>query len=162
MKKLVSIIMGSDTDLPTMKDTAKTLDEFGVGYEIKILSAHRTPDDLKEYIKQAEQNGVEVLIAAAGGAAHLAGVVAAHTTLPVIGVPMDSPLNGFDSILSMLQMPPGVPVAVVSKGSWGAKNSAILAVQILSLKYPELKEKLTQYKIKMANTVREKNKNISL
>ncbi len=162
MKKLVSIIMGSDSDLPTMKDTAKTLEEFGVGYEIKILSAHRTPDNLKEYIKQAEQQGTELFIAAAGGAAHLAGVVAAYTTLPVIGVPMDSPLNGFDSILSMLQMPPGVPVAVVSKGSWGAKNSAILAVQILSLKYPEFKEKLSQYKTKMAQTVIEKNKNINI
>lgn len=158
MKKLISIIMGSDSDLPTMKDTAKTLDEFGVGYEIKILSAHRTPDDLKEYIKQAEQQGIEIFIVAAGGAAHLAGVIAAYTTLPVIGVPMDSPLNGFDSILSMLQMPPGVPVAVVSKGNWGAKNSAILAIQILSLKYSELKEKLNQYKLKMAESVREKNK----
>ncbi|MEN3013534.1 MAG: 5-(carboxyamino)imidazole ribonucleotide mutase [Endomicrobiia bacterium] len=157
MKKLISIIMGSDSDLPTMKDTAKTLEEFEVGYEIKILSAHRTPDDLKEYIKQAEQTGIELFIAAAGGAAHLAGVIAAHTTLPVIGVPMESPLNGFDSILSMLQMPPGVPVAVVSKGSWGAKNSAILAIQILSLKYPELKEKLKQYKQKMAESVRQKN-----
>lgn len=162
MKKLISIIIGSDSDLPTMKDTAKTLDEFGVGYEIKILSAHRTPDDLKEYIKQAEQQGIEIFIAAAGGAAHLAGVIAAYTTLPVIGVPMDSPLNGFDSILSMLQMPPGVPVAVVSKGSWGAKNSAILAVQILSLKYPELKEKLKLYKQKMAESVRQKNKEIQI
>lgn len=162
MKKLISIIMGSDSDLPTMKDTAKTLDEFGVGYEIKILSAHRTPDDLKDYIKQAEQKGIEIFIAAAGGAAHLAGVIAAYTTLPVIGVPMDSPLNGFDSILSMLQMPPGVPVAVVSKGSWGAKNSAILAIQILSLKYSELKEKLNQYKLKMAESVRQKNNAIQI
>ncbi len=157
MKKIVSIIIGSDSDLPTMKDTAKILDEFNVGYEIKILSAHRTPEELKEYIKQKEQQGTEVFIAAAGGAAHLAGVIASYTTLPVIGVPMDSPLNGFDSILSMLQMPPGVPVAVVSKGSWGAKNSAILAVQILAIKYPELKEKLKQYKIKMAEAVIQKN-----
>lgn len=162
MKKLISIIIGSDSDLPIMKDTAKTLDEFGVGYEIKILSAHRTPEDLKDYIKQAEQQGIEIFIAAAGGAAHLAGVIAAHTTLPVIGVPMDSPLNGFDSILSMLQMPPGVPVAVVSKGSWGAKNSAILAIQILSLKYSELKEKLNQYKLKMAESVRQKNNAIQI
>ena len=158
----VSIIMGSDTDLPTMKDTAKTLEEFGIQYEVKILSAHRTPHQLKEYIKQAEETGTEVFIAAAGGAAHLAGVVAAYTTLPVIGVPMDSPLMGFDSILSMLQMPPGIPVGVMSKGSWGAKNAAIFATQILSLKYPELKEKLKQYKQKMANSVLEKNKNISL
>lgn len=162
MKKLISIIIGSDSDLPTMKDTAKTLDEFGVGYEIKILSAHRTPDDLKDYIKQAEQQGIEIFIAAAGGAAHLAGVIAAYTTLPVIGVPMDSPLNGFDSILSMLQMPPGVPVAVVSKGIWGAKNSAILAIQILSLKYSELKEKLNQYRLRMAESVRQKNNAIQI
>jgi len=158
----VSIIMGSDSDLPTMKDTAKTLEEFGIQYEIKILSAHRTPEQLKEYIKQAEETGTEVFIAAAGGAAHLAGVVASYTTLPVIGVPMDSPLMGLDSILSMLQMPPGIPVGVMSKGLWGAKNAAIFAVQILSLKYPELKEKLQQYKQKMVSNVLEKNKDIVL
>jgi 5-(carboxyamino)imidazole ribonucleotide mutase len=158
----VSIIMGSDSDLPTMKDTAKILEEFGIKYEIKILSAHRTPEELKQYIKQAEENGTEVFIAAAGGAAHLAGVIAAYTTLPVVGVPMDSPLMGFDSILSMLQMPPGIPVGVMSKGSWGAKNAGIFAAQILSLKYPELKEKLKQYKQKMASNVLEKNKNITL
>jgi len=154
--------MGSDSDLPTMKDTAKTLEEFGIQYEIKILSAHRTPEQLKEYIKQAEETGTEVFIAAAGGAAHLAGVVASYTTLPVIGVPMDSPLMGLDSILSMLQMPPGIPVGVMSKGLWGAKNAAIFAVQILSLKYPELKEKLQQYKQKMVSNVLEKNKDIVL
>jgi 5-(carboxyamino)imidazole ribonucleotide mutase len=158
----VSIIMGSDSDLPTMKDTAKTLEEFGIKYEIKILSAHRTPEELKQYINQAEENGTEVFIAAAGGAAHLAGVIAAYTTLPVVGVPMDSPLMGFDSILSMLQMPPGIPVGVMSKGSWGAKNAGIFAAQILSLKYPELKEKLKQYKQKMAKKVMEKNKEIKL
>ena len=158
----ISVIIGSDSDLPTMKDTVKILDEFCISYEVKILSAHRTPDELKKYVKEAEDNGTELFIAAAGGAAHLAGVIAAYTTLPVIGVPMDSPLMGFDSILSMLQMPPGIPVGVMSKGSWGAKNAAIFATQILSLKYPELKEKLKKYKQKMVDDVLEKNKNISL
>jgi len=158
----VSIVIGSDSDMPVMEDAVKILDEFRITYELKILSAHRTPEELRSYVKEAEDSGTELFIAAAGGAAHLAGVIAAYTTLPVIGVPMDSPLMGFDSILSMLQMPPGVPVGVMSKGSWGAKNAGIFAAQILSLKYPELKEKLKQYKQKMASNVLEKNKNVAL
>ena len=158
----ISIIMGSYSDVPIMKDAVEILDKFCISHEVKILSAHRTPEELRKYVKEAEDSGTELFITAAGGAAHLAGVIAAYTTLPVIGVPMDSPLMGFDSILSMLQMPPGVPVGVMSKGSWGAKNAALFAAQILSLKYPELKEKLRQYKQKMANSVLEKNRDINL
>ena len=113
-KPLVSIIMGSDSDMPVMKETGATLKKFGIGYEVKILSAHRSPDKTADFAKKAKAKGIKVIIAGAGGAAHLAGVVAAHTTLPVIGVPMESKLEGLDSLLSTVQMPSGVPVATVA------------------------------------------------
>lgn len=160
-KVLVGIVMGSDSDLETMQESTKTLERFGVGYEINIISAHRTPEKAHEYASGAEKRGLEVIIAAAGGAAHLAGVMAAWTSLPVIGVPMQTQLSGgLDSLLSMVQMPSGVPVACVATGKAGAKNSAILAVQILGAKYGAFREKIKEYKKQMAEEVEEKNKKI--
>lgn len=157
-KILVGIVMGSDSDLETMKEATKSLEKFGIGYEVSIISAHRTPKRAHEYAVSAEDRGLEVIIAAAGGAAHLAGVMAAWTVLPVIGVPMQTQLSGgLDSLLSMVQMPSGVPVATVATGKAGAKNSAILAAQILGVKYPEIREKLRQYKEQMVKEVEEKN-----
>jgi len=158
-KILVGIVMGSDSDLETMKESTTTLEKFGIGYEVNIISAHRTPQRAHEYASTAETRGLEVIIAAAGGAAHLAGVVAAWTVLPVIGVPMQTPISGgLDSLLSTVQMPSGVPVACVATGKAGAKNSAILAAQILGVKYPNLREKLKAFKEQIAMEVEEKNK----
>ena len=155
----VGILMGSDSDLPIMKDAVEVLKSFEVPYEISIISAHRTPEAAFEYAKTAEERGLEVIIAGAGGAAHLPGVIAALTTLPVIGVPIKSKtLNGLDSLLSIVQMPSGIPVATVAIN--GAKNAALLAVHILSIKYPEIKEKLKKYREKMKNTVIEKNQKL--
>jgi len=154
----VAIVMGSDSDLPIMKESIEILEEFAIPYEIKILSAHRTPNLLIDYIKKIEKKGIEVIIAGAGGAAHLPGVIAGHTILPVIGVPIKSILNGLDSLLSIVQMPSGVPVATVSIN--GAKNAALLAIQILSIKYPELKEKLKNYREKMKQSIIEKNQKL--
>lgn len=160
-KVLVGIVMGSDSDLETMQEAMKALDNFGIGYEVNIISAHRTPKRAHEYASGAEERGLEVIIAAAGGAAHLAGVMAAWTVLPVIGVPMQTQLSGgLDSLLSMVQMPSGVPVACVATGKAGAKNSAILAAQILGIKYPEIRQKLKQYKEQMAKEVEEKDKKL--
>lgn len=157
----VGIIMGSDSDLETMRESVKTLEEFGIGCEVNIISAHRTPQQAHEYASSAEKRGLEVIIAAAGGAAHLAGVMAAWTVLPVIGVPMQTQLSGgLDSLLSIVQMPSGVPVACVATGKAGAKNSALLAAQILGIKYPQFREKMKQYKEQMAKEVEEKNKKI--
>ena len=144
----VAIIMGSDSDLPTMGEAVKILGEYGVAHDVKILSAHRSPDDTVRFAKDARSNGFSVIIAGAGGAAHLAGVVASHTTLPVIGVPLDSGagLGGMDALLSTVQMPPGVPVATMAVGKAGAKNAAIFAVQILALSDKNLQEKLTAFK----------------
>ncbi len=151
----VGIIMGSDSDLPVMQDAAKILDEFGVAYEITVVSAHRTPDRATEYAKTAIERGLKVIIAAAGGAAHLAGVTAAMTVLPVIGVPIKTDaLNGMDSLYSTVQMPPGVPVATVAIN--GAKNAAILAVQMLAIGDENLQQKLVQYKKDMNDKVLEK------
>lgn len=130
----VMIVMGSDSDLPVMSEAAKTLDGFLIPYEMKILSAHRSPDKTAELAKNARTGGVKVIIAGAGGAAHLAGVIAAHTILPVIGVPMESKLQGLDSLLSTVQMPSGVPVATVAIGKAGAVNAAILAAEIIDRK----------------------------
>jgi len=158
---LVGIVMGSDSDLETMQEATKTLEKFGIGYEINIISAHRSPKRAHEYAVSAEDRGLEVIIAAAGGAAHLAGVMAAWTVLPVIGVPMQTQLSGgLDSLLSMVQMPSGVPVATVATGKAGAKNSAILAAQILGVKYLEIREKIKQYKEQMAKEVEEKNRRL--
>lgn len=150
----VAILMGSDSDLPTMKEAAKVLEEFGVAYEITVLSAHRTPDRAHEFSASAKNRGLKVIIAGAGGAAHLAGVIAAFTTLPVIGVPIKSALDGVDSLLSTMQMPPGIPVATVAID--GAKNAGLLAVQILATSDPDLSGKLENYKKKMAESVNEK------
>jgi len=150
--------MGSDSDWDIMKDCIEFLDKFGVSYEVRISSAHRTPDQTAEYARTAAENGLEVIIAAAGIAAHLAGVIAAHTILPVIGVPMASgALQGIDALLSTVQMPPGVPVATVGIGASGAKNAAILATQILALKDETLAEKLARHKADMAESVQSKN-----
>ena len=151
-KPIVGIIMGSDSDLPVMQDAAKELEKFGVPYEITVVSAHRTPDRAREYARSAAERDLRVIIAAAGGAAHLAGMTAAMTTLPVIGVPIKSDaLNGIDALYSTVQMPPGVPVATVAIN--GAKNAAILAVQILAVHDENLRGKLMQYKKEMNDAV---------
>ena len=148
----VGIVMGSKSDYPIVERTEKILDNFGVAYETRIISAHRTPRVAERFAKEAEDNGIEVLIAAAGKAAHLGGVVAAYTPLPVIGLPIkSSTLDGLDSLLSIVQMPKGVPVASVAID--GAENAGLLAVQILSLRYPELMEKMSLYKEKMEEEI---------
>jgi len=153
---LVSIIMGSDSDLPVMNQAAEILNSFGVPYEITIVSAHRTPKRLFEFSENAHKRGIEVIIAGAGGAAHLPGMVAAISPLPVIGVPIKSSnsIDGWDSILSILQMPGGVPVATVALN--GAKNAGLLAVQILSVKDVQLRKKMLDYKSGMDLEVMEK------
>ena len=144
MQQLVSVIMGSKSDWETMQSASDTLAKLGVPCDVRILSAHRTPDALFEYVAQCERNGVEIFIAAAGGAAHLAGVVAAKTLLPVLGVPMESKLQGLDSLLSMVQMPAGVPVATFAIGTAGATNAALFAAAILAPRYPEVARALQQ------------------
>ena len=147
----VSVIMGSKSDLPVMKKCLEMLDDFGVVYETKILSAHRMPDATSDYAKNIEKRGIQVIIAAAGGAAHLAGTIAANTIMPVIGVPLaSSDLQGLDALYSIVQMPAGVPVACMAIGTAGAKNAAILAVKILSLSSLELRKKMGEYKTKLA------------
>lgn len=144
---LVGIIIGSKSDWETMRHADEMLSRFGVEHECRVLSAHRTPQEAREYVTTAESRGLEVLIAGAGGAAHLAGMVAAHTTLPVLGVPMESQsLKGLDSLLSTVQMPSGIPVATLAIGKPGAVNSALLAVSILAGAHPELREKLKQFR----------------
>jgi 5-(carboxyamino)imidazole ribonucleotide mutase len=152
-KSLVAIIMGSKSDWETMKHTDAVLTEFGIPHESRVLSAHRTPAATTKFVSTAESRGVEVMIAAAGGAAHLAGVTAAHTILPVLGVPMTSALNGLDSLLSTAQMPGGIPVGTLAIGSAGAKNAALLAIAILSLSRPALKTKLRRYREMQAQKV---------
>ncbi|MCS7141073.1 MAG: 5-(carboxyamino)imidazole ribonucleotide mutase [Candidatus Nitrosocaldus sp.] len=143
--KRIAVIMGSDSDLEVMKDACSLLDEFGVAYEVSIVSAHRTPERMYDYAKGAKDRGIEVIIAAAGGSAHLPGMVASLTTLPVIGVPIRSAaLNGLDSLLSIVQMPPGVPVATVAIN--GAKNAALLACAILALKDQDVARRLEEYR----------------
>lgn len=157
MKEIkVGIIMGSDSDLPVMKEAADILEELGIGWEIIIASAHRTPEESTEYARTADQRGLEVIIAGAGGAAHLPGVVAALTPLPVIGVPIGTKhLGGVDSLYSIVQMPSGIPVATMAIN--GAKNAGIFAAEILGIKYPAIREKLVQYKEELAQKVRERN-----
>lgn len=152
----VAIVMGSDSDLPVMKQAAEILDSFGVSYIIDIVSAHRTPAYMFEFATNAQAKGIKVIIAGAGGAAHLPGMIAAISILPVIGVPIKSSnsIDGWDSMLSILQMPNGVPVATVALN--GAKNAGILATQILALQNEDFATKLAQYKIQMANEVEEK------
>ena len=155
----VAIIMGSDSDLPTMNEAAMVLRDYGVVCDVKILSAHRSPDDTANFAKTARKRGFAVIIAGAGGAAHLAGVVASHTTLPVIGVPMETKeLKGIDSFLSTIQMPSGVPVATVAIGKTGAKNAAILALEILAVTDKEIEKKLNTFKRALVESVRGKNR----
>jgi 5-(carboxyamino)imidazole ribonucleotide mutase len=152
---LVGIVMGSKSDWETMKAATALLDEFGISHESRAISAHRSPDLVADYAKSAEARGLEVIIAAAGMAAALPGVVAAMTTLPVLGVPMEGRvLGGLDAVLSMVQMPGGVPVGTLAVGSAGAKNAALLAVRILGNSRPELRDRLRQYHAKMADQIR--------
>ncbi|ACI20259.1 MULTISPECIES: 5-(carboxyamino)imidazole ribonucleotide mutase [Thermodesulfovibrio] len=155
----VLILMGSDSDYDIMKKAVKVFKEMDISFEIDICSAHRTPDRAKKYAEEAEEKGIEVIIAAAGMAAHLAGFIAAHTVIPVIGVPVASgALNGFDALLSTVQMPPGIPVATV--GINGAENAAYLACEILSLKYPEIRERVKLKRKEMYDKVLEKSEKI--
>jgi 5-(carboxyamino)imidazole ribonucleotide mutase len=154
-KPLVGIIMGSKSDWEAMRQADEMLTRFDVPHEARIMSAHRTPALTMEYASQAVERGLEVIIAGAGGAAHLAGVVAAHTVIPVIGVPMQSALNGLDSLLSTVQMPKGVPVATVAIGPSGAANAGLLAVAILANSRPELRAKLLAYRDEIADQVRD-------
>ena len=159
MKPIVAVIMGSDSDLPVMNEATKILEENGVAYEVKILSAHRSPVDTSKFAKSARKSGFKVIIAGAGGAAHLAGVIASLTTIPVIGVPMETKeLKGVDSLFSTVQMPSGVPVATVAIGKTGAKNAAILALEILSLCDKRLEKRLDELKASLVASVRNKNK----
>lgn len=160
-KPLVSVIMGSDSDMPVMKEAVEVLERFGIPCEVKILSAHRCPDKTALFAKSARKKGIMVVIAAAGGAAHLAGVVAAHTTLPVIGVPMSSQLDGLDSLLSTVQMPSGIPVATVAIGKAGAVNAAVLAAQILGVTSSAIAKKLEGYKKELVRKVEEKNRGLA-
>ena len=158
---IVGIIMGSQSDWTTMKEAADILEALGVAHETKIVSAHRTPDRMYDYAKTARDRGLQVIIAGAGGAAHLPGMTASMTPLPVFGVPVESKaLSGMDSLLSIAQMPAGVPVATVAIGKAGATNAAILAAQILGVSESSYAEKLTLYKKKLVEKVKEKNKNL--
>ncbi len=157
----VAIVMGSDSDWTAMKGCADTLKEFAVPFEVHIMSAHRSPELTAQYAKTAAASGLKVIIAAAGMAAHLAGVIAAHTTLPVIGVPMEAgSLQGIDALLSTVQMPPGIPVATVGIGSAGARNAALLAIQILALNNRTLADKLVHHKNQLIESVQKKDKKL--
>ena len=153
----VAILMGSDSDMPIVEKSVEMLQKFGVSYKVNIMSAHRTPDLVREYVGKAPSQGVQVFICAAGLAAHLAGVVAAHTTKPVIGLPVDGLMHGLDALLSTVQMPGGIPVATVAVGKAGAKNAGILAVQMLALSDNNLVKKLVNFKVEMADLVKAKN-----
>jgi len=157
----VGVVMGSDSDLLVMEEALKTLEAFGVSYEVRILSAHRSPEETAHYARTSAKRNLKILIAGAGWAAHLAGVLAAETTLPVVGVPIDSsPLLGMDALLSTVQMPPGVPVATMAIGKGGARNAAVFAVQILALQDPALAKKLRIYKEELSRDVLAKDKNL--
>ena len=160
-KPLVGILMGSDSDRPIMEETIKILDQLGISWELRISSAHRSLDKTLAYVSGAERRGVEVFIAGAGWAAHLAGIVASATPLPVIGVPIDSsPLQGIDALLSTVQMPPGVPVATMSIGKGGARNAGVLAAQMLALKYPQLRNKVRLFKRRLAKEIERKDRDL--
>jgi 5-(carboxyamino)imidazole ribonucleotide mutase len=158
-KPIVGVVMGSDSDWPTMKEAAETLEEFGISYEKQVVSAHRTPDVMAEYGLTARERGLNIIIAGAGGAAHLPGMLASYTTLPVIGVPVKTTaLGGLDSLYSIVQMPNGVPVATVAIGK--AKNAALLAIRMLSMNSDELTDKLEDYHQKMADDSIDKTNNL--
>jgi 5-(carboxyamino)imidazole ribonucleotide mutase len=153
---LVGLIMGSKSDWETMRRTSEMLDRLGIAHESRIVSAHRTPDWMVEYAKTAIERGLELIIAAAGGAAHLPGMVAAHTVLPVLGVPIKSSvLNGIDSLLSIVQMPAGVPVGTLAIGHAGATNAALLAASILGVKYPQIRGRLEEFRKEQTDAVRQ-------
>ena len=154
-KSLVAVLMGSKSDWDTMRASSETLEKFGVTHECHVMSAHRTPAMATEFAGAADSRGIQVIIAAAGGAAHLAGVIAAHTTLPVLGVPMTSALNGLDSLLSTVQMPGGIPVGTLAIGKAGATNAALLAIAILANGRPELKKKLREFRAEQEKKIRE-------
>ncbi len=147
---LVSVVMGSASDEAVVGQAGAVLEQMGIDYEVKVMSAHRTPEQVRQYAKEARDRGTEVFIAAAGGSAGLPGVIASWTTLPVIGVPLaSSDLNGLDALMAIAQMPPGIPVACVAVGSWGARNAAFLAAQILGLKYDTIRQAYDQYRDKL-------------
>ncbi len=152
---LAGIIMGSKSDWDTMKAASDIFKEFGIPHECRVISAHRTPELLMEFTSTAEERGIEVIIAGAGAAAHLAGVTAAHTVLPVLGVPIESKLNGLDSLLSTVQMPGGIPVGTLAIGSAGAKNAALFAIAIMGTKRARFREKLKEYRAKMKRKLAE-------
>ena len=154
-KSLVAVLMGSKSDWDTMRSASETLAKFGVAHESHVMSAHRTPKLASDFASNADAQGIEVIIAAAGGAAHLAGVIAAHTTLPVLGVPMTSALNGLDSLLSTVQMPGGIPVGTLAIGKAGATNAALLAIAILANSRPDLKKKLRAFRKEQEKKIRE-------
>jgi len=161
MTAKVAVLMGSDSDLPVMREAVEMLRRFGVPCEARVLSAHRSPDAVAEFARSARKEGFACIIAGAGGAAHLAGVLAAHTTLPVIGVPLAAnELDGLDALLATVQMPAGVPVATVAIGEAGARNAALLAVEILALSDEALRTKLEDYRKKQTNSVDEKNRRV--
>lgn len=154
---LIGVLMGSTSDFDVMKGCTDLLDSLDIPYEVKVLSAHRTPGQARDYVSTAMDRGIDVIIAGAGWAAHLAGFAAAHTTLPVIGIPIDSsPLNGMDALFSTVQMPPGIPVATVSVGKGGAKNAAVLAAEILALKHPAISDTLRRYRADLTAAASEK------
>ncbi len=160
-KPLVGILMGSDSDLPIMKETAMVLEELGIEYDLNVMSAHRTPDDVAEFARDAASRGIKVIVAGAGGAAHLPGVIAAYTILPVIGVPISSSaasLGGLDALLAIVQMPKGIPVATVAIN--GARNAGLLAAQIIATSDTNIEQKLAESRKKMAEAVRSKNQEI--
>src|SRR5438132_8587023 len=158
---LVAILMGSDSDLPSVRESCTVLSSFGVPFEVRVLSAHRSPEDLVAYVKQSEQKGIQVFVAAAGGAAHLAGVVAAHTIRPVLGIPIQtSALNGLDSLLATVQMPGGVPVATMAIGAAGARNAGLFAVGVLALADQELAEKLKRYRVQVVDQLSQKDQRV--
>ena len=157
----VGIVMGSDSDWDKISGVVTVLDDFGVGYEAHVMSAHRTPDRVQKYASSAEERGLQVIIAAAGGAAHLAGVIASHTILPVIGIPVKTEvMGGLDSLLSTVQMPGDIPVATVGIGSGGARNAGLLVVQILALSEPELRNRLVAFKKKLVEKIAEKDEQL--
>lgn len=154
MNPVVAIIVGSDSDLPVIQETINILEELGIPYEITIGSAHRTPDQVDDYVSKTSERGIKIIIAAAGGAAHLPGVIASKTILPVIGVPIDnSPLNGVDSLYSIVQMPGGIPVATMAIGRAGALNAGVFAAQIIALSDPKISQRLLDYRRRMAESV---------
>jgi len=158
----VAVLMGSKSDLPSMEGAFKILKEFGISFTVRVISAHRTPDVAAEFAKNAEQEGIKIIICAAGMAAHLGGVIAAHTTLPVIGVPMAcEPFNGLDALLATVQMPPGIPVATVTAGKAGGKNSALYAAAILALSDKDIAEKLKEFRKDQSQMIGEADASVS-